>query len=99
MGFAQIVVADPPWFFNTRNSAGTRFGRGISDKYQPMSEEQICSLPVKALLADRALVFLWSTWAHLDQALRVLDAWGTSYVATPFIWRKVSAAGESRGMP
>lgn len=99
MGFAQIVVADPPWFFNPRRNTGTRFGLGISDKYPPMTEEQICSLPVKDLLDDRALVFLWSTWAHLDQALRVLDAWGTKYVSTPFIWRKVSAGGETRGLP
>ncbi len=95
----EIIVADPPWKFNARNNAGTKFGRGTSDKYPSMTEAEICSLPVRDLMGSRGLVFLWSTWAHLDQALRVLRAWGAPYVATPFIWRKVSNAGESRGMP
>ena len=27
----EIIVADPPWKFNARNNAGTKFGLGTSD--------------------------------------------------------------------
>jgi N6-adenosine-specific RNA methylase IME4 len=53
-----------------------------------MSIEELCLLPVKDLAEDNAVLFLWVTSPLLEDAFRVIHAWGFDY-KTSFVWDKV----------
>ena len=53
-----------------------------------MKIEELCDLPVKDLADDDAVLFLWATSPLLEQAFKVVNAWGFSYKAS-FVWYKV----------
>jgi len=55
-----VLVVDPPWPY----AAGML-------PYPPMSLEQIAALPIGELLADDAIVWLWTTNAFLYDAQRI----------------------------
>ena len=57
-----------------------------------MTLAEIMELPVRELLKDDALVYLWTTGPLLHEAITTLKAWGITYAAH-FAWRKVSRNG------
>lgn len=83
----DILVADPAWWYNARK-ANTKFGSGSSGKYPQMKTPEICALPVKQVLAENALVFMWCTGPHLPSGFEVLASWGVRYACVAFVWVK-----------
>jgi N6-adenosine-specific RNA methylase IME4/ParB-like chromosome segregation protein Spo0J len=73
----QVVVADPPW----------RYECGNDLPYPTMDIEEIKAMPVKEIAADDAILWLWTTNAHLRVAFDVVDAWGFEY-RTLLTWVK-----------
>jgi N6-adenosine-specific RNA methylase IME4/ParB-like chromosome segregation protein Spo0J len=73
----QVIVADPPW----------RYGSGNDLPYPTMDIEEIKALPVEDIAADDAVLWLWTTNAHLRLAFDVVDAWGFEY-RTLLTWVK-----------
>lgn len=69
----RVIVADPPWVYQKRREDPSR--RGIVT-YPDMSTEEICALPVAMIAADDAVLWLWTTNAHMRNAFSVVDAWG-----------------------
>ncbi len=67
----QVIVADPPWRYATSNDL----------PYPTMSIEEIKAMPVMDLADDDAILWLWTTNAHLRLAFDVVDAWGFEYKA------------------
>jgi N6-adenosine-specific RNA methylase IME4 len=65
----QVIVADPPW----------RYESGNDLPYPTMTIEEIKALPVEAIAADNALLWLWTTNAHLRVAFEVVECWGFDY--------------------
>src|SRR5712691_4917888 len=65
----QVIVADPPWRYETSNDL----------PYPTMAIEDIKSLPIETMAADDALLWLWTTMAHLRVAFEVVKAWGFEY--------------------
>lgn len=68
-----VVLADPAWSFSDRA------GRGAAARhYSTMTRAAICALPVLELVAPDALLFLWTTSAHLldGSAADVCFSWG-----------------------
>ena len=56
--------------------------------YPPMTTDEICALPVSKVAADDAILWLWTTNAHLlNDAPRVLKAWGFEHKTT-LVWVK-----------
>lgn len=86
----SIVYADPPWFYPARRNPLTRFGRGVSGQYPVMKTEEICALPIASLCADKCALLMWSTWPALEEAMRVIEAWGFEYKTIGFLWVKVN---------
>lgn len=85
----QLVLADPPWPYNSRaHHSKTRFGGGVHSQYPVMSLEDICSMPVAQVVDDTALLFLWTTGPHLMNAGKVIEAWGFEYTTLGFTWIK-----------
>ena len=84
-GQYRVIYADPPWQYgNTMPEYFTE----QADHYDLMTLEAICALPVKELVADDAVLFLWVTSPILEEAFQVVHAWGFEY-KTSFVWDKV----------
>lgn len=77
----QLIYADPPWQYK-------RCGKFCAGRYyETMTVKEICDLPVKSIVADNAMLFLWTTNSFLRQAFDVVDAWGFEY-KTCITWNK-----------
>ena len=74
-GFATILV-DPPWPLQSGEK-----------HYRTMSLARIKALPVGALAARDAHLWLWTTNALLPRAYEVAEAWGVT-VRSPLTWVK-----------
>ena len=88
----DIILADPPWDYKGQTQhAGNKSSNtgGAVVHYPTMTvDEMIATFDIQSIAADNCLLFMWSTWPHLDQAIRLGTAWGFRYVHTPFIWNK-----------
>jgi N6-adenosine-specific RNA methylase IME4 len=91
MGMYQIIYADPPWQY--RNYNYSEANRGAKKEYPTMTTEAICDLPIESLAADDAILFMWGTWTHLPDALKVIGAWGFEYQTIGFVWVKANPTG------
>jgi N6-adenosine-specific RNA methylase IME4 len=74
----HTVLADPPWRFVNRTGKMAPEHRRLS-RYQTMTTEDICALPVSELMAEPAHLYLWVPNALLPEGLRVMAAWGFDY--------------------
>lgn len=84
-GMYRIIYADPPWSYgNLRLGETTEQGH----HYPLMTIEQICEMKVDQHILDDAVLFLWATSPILEDAFRVIKAWGFEYKSS-FIWDKV----------
>lgn len=91
----QVIVADPPWFYNNRKTGGerknkTKFGGGAQKHYSLMRLADIIALRQKldAWAAQNSILFLWATFPTLPDALRVMEGWGFRYATIGFPWVK-----------
>ncbi|MYB15772.1 MAG: S-adenosylmethionine-binding protein [Chloroflexi bacterium] len=91
----STVLADPPWRFINRTGKVAPEHRRLS-RYETLSVEEICQLPVEPNLTETAHCYLWVPNALLPEGLRVLAAWGFTY-KTNLIWHKVRKDGGSDG--
>lgn len=86
-GKYRVIYADPPWKY------GDPFvieGYKVSAEqhYPVMSIDELCSLPVKEISEDNAVLFMWVTSPLLEECFRVIRSWGFEY-KTSFVWDKV----------
>jgi N6-adenosine-specific RNA methylase IME4 len=89
------VLADPPWRFTNRTGKIAPEHRRLS-RYDTMTLDDICALPVASLLAPVAHCYLWVPNALLPEGLSVLRAWGFDYKSN-IVWHKVRKDGGSDG--
>jgi N6-adenosine-specific RNA methylase IME4 len=99
-GFARgrtfaTVLADPPWRFTNRTGKMAPEHRRLS-RYETMTLDDICALPVEGVSAATAHLYLWTPNALLPDALQVMEAWGFSYKSN-IIWHKIRKDGGSDG--
>lgn len=79
----KVILADPPWSYS---NSGTR-GAALNE-YKTMTIEDICALPVSEVAEDDSVLLMWATNPLLREALRVVEAWGFTYV-TKMPWIKL----------
>ncbi len=84
-GRFQIIYADPAWQYRNKTIRG-----GAEHHYGTMSLEKICALQISKLAADDAALFLWVTWPCLEDAFKVITAWGFTYKNCAFDWIKTT---------
>lgn len=84
------IIADPPWAYEMRSEKG--YEKSPESHYDTMDEAAIAALPVGHLARGDCLLWLWSTWPHLETALRVMRAWGFAY-KTGGAWVKRGSKG------
>ncbi len=86
-----VLYADPPWDYQGQTQHG---GKGIADTggavrhYPTLTLADLKRLDVPNVTADDALLFLWSSSPHLDQAIDLLKAWGFQWATVGFVWDK-----------
>lgn len=85
------MLIDPPWSYKMRSAKG--YAKSPEAHYATMSEAAIAALPVGHLASGDCLLWLWSTWPHLEVALRVMKAWGFIY-KTGGSWTKLTPTGK-----
>jgi len=78
-GKFDVIYADPPWKYDFCLEGDPR------QHYQVMSTQKICELQIPAV--NDAILFLWATNPKLEDALRVIKAWGFKY-KTNLVWVK-----------
>lgn len=81
----RTILADPPWH---EQGAG-KYVRGAQKYYPLMSVEEICTIPVKEIVAEQAHLYLWATNNYLPSAFKVMETWGFTY-KTCITWAKTS---------
>ena len=77
-----VIYADPPWQYQNEG-----FDESAEQQYPTIPVEEICALPIRGLITDKAVLFLWVTNAFLKEGIQVCEAWGFSY-KTNFAWIK-----------
>jgi N6-adenosine-specific RNA methylase IME4 len=88
----RVIVADVPWRYESR--AGDITHRA-ANPYPDMSLDDICKLPVRKLAAKDAVLWLWTTNAHMRDSFDVLKAWGFES-KTILTWAKTGRFGTGR---
>jgi len=88
----DIILADPPWQYNDKASAGKR---GACYKYPVMNTEEIKSLPINKISNDNSVLFIWVTMPKLNEVFEVIKSWGFEYKTCAFVWIKKSKNGRN----
>lgn len=83
----QIIYADPPW----PHRSGSR---NKVVPYPVMKIQDICALPVSAIVEEDAVLFLWVTDKYLEKAIKVIKCWGFHYTTIGFTWVKRTCTGK-----
>lgn len=96
----STIVADPPWDYSRKLSAGGTSGfspvhpsrggnRGAANHYSTLTIDELKDLPVEEVVADQAHLYLWTTSAFVVEAHELAEAWGFSpKVVVPWIKTK-----------
>ena len=97
----DVILADVPWYFKNYSADDPHViaqnGRGQQRHYVTMTESEICSLIIPS--QKNAVLFFWTSWTILPQALRVIDAWGFKYKTLGFEWWKLNKRWEKAYKP
>lgn len=94
-GTYSTILADPPWRFQNRTGKMAPEHRRLA-RYETMSIDEICDMPVPTHAADPSHLYLWVPNALLPWGLRVMEAWGFAYKAN-VVWYKVRKDGGPDG--
>ena len=88
----KIIYADPPWTYDDKALSGNR---GAGCKYDLMTIEEICNLPVKEITDDDCILFCWGTWTHNREIHKLIESWGFVFKTVGFVWIKKFATGRN----
>lgn len=91
----NTIYADPPWQFQNRTGKVAPEHKRLM-RYETMTLQEICELPVAEISDEKAHLYLWVPNALLPEGLTVMEAWGFEY-KTNFIWEKVRKDGMPDG--
>ncbi len=89
------ILADPPWRFANRTGKIAPEHRRLA-RYGTMTIEAIAALPVGAVAAPTAHLYLWVPNAMLPEGLAVMKTWGFTYKSN-IVWHKLRKNGGSDG--
>lgn len=81
----STIVVDPPWDYGERTIPWR--SSTASTAYSLMSTDEIAAMPVDALAAPDAHLYLWAVPALVGDACRVAEGWGFT-IDTLLTWCK-----------
>ncbi len=83
----KIIYADPPWqthYFKERKDGW--ISRELP--YKQMTDDEIKMLPIKNIVEDDAILFLWVIDNRIPMIKELMNAWGFEYKCVGFVWAK-----------
>jgi N6-adenosine-specific RNA methylase IME4 len=70
----RVIAIDPPWQYDSRATDSTHRS---ANPYPSLSIEEIAALPVGAMAhPEGAVLWLWTTNAHMGEAWNLCSVWG-----------------------
>ncbi|RTQ12862.1 MT-A70 family methyltransferase [Enterobacter hormaechei] len=88
----SLILADPPWSYGNTISNGA-----AENHYGTMKLIDIKRLPVWELAAENAVLAMWYTGTHNEEAIELAEAWGfTVRTMKGFTWVKLNQLAEVR---
>lgn len=88
----SLIYADPPWSYGNTISNGAAV-----DHYSTMRLIDLKRLPIWELAADNAVLSMWYTGTHNQEAIELAEAWGfTVRTMKGFTWVKLNQLAELR---
>ena len=91
----NIIYADPPW--DMKYVKELKSGYNVCDvPYPTMKDDEIIALPLRELVADNAILFLWVIDSRIPIISELMSAWGFDYKTVGFVWHKASLDGSSQ---
>jgi N6-adenosine-specific RNA methylase IME4 len=90
----NVIYADPPWRFsqgiNRRSVIREKYNTNeeLSLHYPTMSDNEIINLDINSIANEKCILFLWTTDAHLEIAIKAINKWGFKYKTIAFTWNK-----------
>ena len=95
VGKFGTILADPPWEFqNSTGKVAPKHKR--LKRYETMSLEEIKSMPVSRLSANKSHLYLWVPNAFIKEGIEVMEEWGFKY-KTNIVWHKIRKDGGPDG--
>ena len=89
----SVIYADPPWQFKTYSDLGK--DRAPDQHYVCTATEQLAALPVHAIAANDAALFMWVYQPMLKDAFALIEAWGFTFKTVAYVWVKIKG-GQDR---
>jgi N6-adenosine-specific RNA methylase IME4 len=89
------ILADPPWQFKNKTGKVAPEHKRLA-RYGTLTLAEILELPVPAMSAERAHLYLWVPNAILPEGLRVMERWGFQYKSN-IVWHKIRKDGGPDG--
>ncbi|MES4690528.1 MT-A70 family methyltransferase [Klebsiella pneumoniae] len=88
----SLIYADPPWAYGNTISNGA-----AADHYSTMRLIDLKRLPVWEVAAENAVLAMWYTGTHNQEAIELAEAWGfTVRTMKGFTWVKLNQLAELR---
>lgn len=84
----KIIYADPPWRYRDNGCSGA-----CEKYYGTMELEEMKKLPVSKIADKDCILFIWTTYPMLKEALKVIETWGFKYKTIGFQWVKKNKSG------
>ena len=69
----STILADPPWGYEERTAP---WRSNVDNTYSLMTTAEIAGLPVNAISAPDAHLYLWTTLPMMATAYKVVERWG-----------------------
>ncbi|MDY7621040.1 MT-A70 family methyltransferase [Raoultella planticola] len=88
----QLIYVDPPWQYGNKISNGA-----AENHYTTMSLSELKHLPVWEVAAEDAVLAMWYTGTHTEEAIELAEAWGFRIrTMKGFTWVKLNQYAERR---
>ncbi len=85
----SIIYADPCWDYAGRQQHNAvHKNKSADDHYATLPLATLKTLDVKSITEPDALLFIWTSSPHLEQAIELMKAWGFQYKTVAFVWEK-----------
>ena len=91
----QIIYADPPWHFENYVKEKKEGIVRPPLPYFTLSNQEIIDLPIKEILDENAILFLWCVDSRIPILKELMESWGFKYKTVGFVWNKVTKNGLS----
>jgi N6-adenosine-specific RNA methylase IME4 len=99
----DIIYADPPWDYGgktqfdkssqmdvNKNWEKDIFMSAANFKYPTLKTKEMMKIPIQDIANDDCLLFMWVTNPHLEQGIKLGNAWGFEYKTVAFVWDKMN---------